>query len=507
MFFLFTYFSYQVVNKCLNNFFFLNLVSKKAYKSSPHAQNEATTDFTRHDMTRQHAMGSDLTTKRGSLQLWQFLLKLLQMSNNEHIIEWTRKSCAEFKLLDPEEVARLWGISKNRPTMNYDKLSRSLRYYYEKGIMQKVSGERYVYRFINHTELYELIPELAELKKHQHQPQFMCSAGREENAPKILPMKSIKTECVRLKSSIKSSSNVTPRIKSIAHRYTPYGGVHVKSEPTKVASVLPHSSITINNLNYEINNCSNYILNATANTAATPYDHHGYQSSYYSPQYPSSTNKSSIESTYSSINTSGSLAESPKLALSQTTASTVSKTSTPNAYSTSNYYNYYADYYGNNQDNQQQCGLTNNMSYPSGQYMYDGHTETSQSRASEFYPFHKAASLNAYYSQYSGGYDSSSVQNECDASYNGYHLDWNGAANDSYCYNNNAYNLHNHHHHQVNGGMVKLATSSPLSISPSSTNSSSFSNSSSSASSAASSASLSFINGQNSHKQSIGNYY
>ena len=32
--------------------------------------------------------------------------------------------------------------------MNYDKLSRSLRYYYEKGIMQKVSGERYVYKFI-----------------------------------------------------------------------------------------------------------------------------------------------------------------------------------------------------------------------------------------------------------------------------------------------------------------------------------------------------------------------
>jgi len=32
--------------------------------------------------------------------------------------------------------------------MNYDKLSRSLRYYYEKGIMQKVAGERYVYRFI-----------------------------------------------------------------------------------------------------------------------------------------------------------------------------------------------------------------------------------------------------------------------------------------------------------------------------------------------------------------------
>lgn len=40
----------------------------------------------------------------------------------------------------PLQVARRWGIQKNRPAMNYDKLSRSLRYYYEKGIMQKARG-------------------------------------------------------------------------------------------------------------------------------------------------------------------------------------------------------------------------------------------------------------------------------------------------------------------------------------------------------------------------------
>jgi len=41
----------------------------------------------------------------------------------------------------PLQVARRWGVQKNRPAMNYDKLSRSLRYYYEKGIMQKVAGK------------------------------------------------------------------------------------------------------------------------------------------------------------------------------------------------------------------------------------------------------------------------------------------------------------------------------------------------------------------------------
>lgn len=43
-------------------------------------------------------------TKRGSLQLWQFLLQLLSNKDNASIIEWTKKNSAEFKLLDPEEV-------------------------------------------------------------------------------------------------------------------------------------------------------------------------------------------------------------------------------------------------------------------------------------------------------------------------------------------------------------------------------------------------------------------
>ncbi|VDM34091.1 unnamed protein product [Hydatigera taeniaeformis] len=71
---------------------------------------------------------------------------------SQHLICWAGRKL-EFKLNEPEEVARLWGIQKNRPTMNYDKLSRSLRYYYEKGIISKVSGERYVYRFAYEPEV------------------------------------------------------------------------------------------------------------------------------------------------------------------------------------------------------------------------------------------------------------------------------------------------------------------------------------------------------------------
>ncbi|MBN3323588.1 UXT protein, partial [Atractosteus spatula] len=66
-----------------------------------------------------------------SITLWQFLLHLLEDQSHQHLISWT-SSDGEFKLLDAEEVARLWGLRKNKTNMNYDKLSRALRYYYDK---------------------------------------------------------------------------------------------------------------------------------------------------------------------------------------------------------------------------------------------------------------------------------------------------------------------------------------------------------------------------------------
>ncbi|VBB28097.1 unnamed protein product [Acanthocheilonema viteae] len=53
----------------------------------------------------------------------------------------------EFKLVDPDDVARRWGERKSKPNMNYDKMSRALRYYYDKNIMCKVHGKRYAYKF------------------------------------------------------------------------------------------------------------------------------------------------------------------------------------------------------------------------------------------------------------------------------------------------------------------------------------------------------------------------
>ena len=103
-----------------------------------------------------------------NITLWQFLLELLLnnqvfcfvlffyiielflLYENQYkeIITWTNNE-GEFKLVNAEEVARLWGLRKNKLNMNYDKLSRALRYYYDKNIIKKVLGQKFVYKFVS----------------------------------------------------------------------------------------------------------------------------------------------------------------------------------------------------------------------------------------------------------------------------------------------------------------------------------------------------------------------
>ncbi|OXB52801.1 UNVERIFIED_CONTAM: hypothetical protein H355_000004, partial [Colinus virginianus] len=61
------------------------------------------------------------------IQLWHFILELLRQERYRHVIAW-QGDYGEFVIKDPDEVARLWGARKCKPHMNYDKLSRALRY-------------------------------------------------------------------------------------------------------------------------------------------------------------------------------------------------------------------------------------------------------------------------------------------------------------------------------------------------------------------------------------------
>ena len=103
------------------------------------------------------------TGNNGQIQLWQFLLEILTDREHRDKIQWIGME-GEFKLNNPELVAQLWGDRKNKPTMNYEKLSRALRYYYDGDMISKVHGKRFVYKFV--CDLKELIGyDAAELSK------------------------------------------------------------------------------------------------------------------------------------------------------------------------------------------------------------------------------------------------------------------------------------------------------------------------------------------------------
>ncbi|CBY07981.1 unnamed protein product [Oikopleura dioica] len=85
---------------------------------------------------------------KNSIHLWQFLAELLNQQKYLKCIKWMDREQGIFKIEDSQEVAKLWGLRKNRPNMNYDKLSRSIRQYYKKGIIQKPQvSSRLVYQF------------------------------------------------------------------------------------------------------------------------------------------------------------------------------------------------------------------------------------------------------------------------------------------------------------------------------------------------------------------------
>ena len=157
-------------------------------------------------------------------------------------------------------MSRLWGEYKSRETMNYEKLSRSLRYYYEKGIMQKVVNDRYAYKFINISELFT---------------SFNSNTVTEK---KINKSKTTKIKRLTNKQSVQLETKSKIKTITKAQRYTPYLS----------KSVYPSGQEQMSNL-YD------YSTSSSTSYASTPYysnqNYHQY-SSYiqalpqnYSPIY------------------------------------------------------------------------------------------------------------------------------------------------------------------------------------------------------------------------------
>ncbi|XP_063608553.1 ets DNA-binding protein pokkuri-like [Penaeus indicus] len=98
--------------------------------------------------------------------LWDFLQQLLNDSQQRYsrYIAWKNRETGVFKIVDPPGLARLWGIQKNHLSMNYDKMSRALRYYYRVNILRKVQGERHCYQFLRNPSELKSIKNISMLR-------------------------------------------------------------------------------------------------------------------------------------------------------------------------------------------------------------------------------------------------------------------------------------------------------------------------------------------------------
>ncbi|KPP62048.1 ETS-like factor-like [Scleropages formosus] len=91
-----------------------------------------------------HPSGPD---PRGT-HLWEFIRDiLLHPERNPGLIKWEDRAEGIFRFLKSEAVAQLWGKKKNNSSMTYEKLSRAMRYYYKREILERVDGRRLVYKF------------------------------------------------------------------------------------------------------------------------------------------------------------------------------------------------------------------------------------------------------------------------------------------------------------------------------------------------------------------------
>ncbi|XP_043478785.1 transcriptional regulator ERG homolog isoform X1 [Leptopilina heterotoma] len=170
----------------------------------------------------------------GQIQLWQFLLELLSDSSNAACITWEGTN-GEFKLTDPDEVARRWGERKSKPNMNYDKLSRALRYYYDKNIMTKVHGKRYAYKFDFQGLAAATQPATADPAAYKYQSElFMSGYGHAKLNLMPPPAASVSVSVPGgLFQSASSYWSTSPGANLYAGHHTPSGHVppHLGSYP------------------------------------------------------------------------------------------------------------------------------------------------------------------------------------------------------------------------------------------------------------------------------------
>jgi len=95
---------------------------------------------------------STLTTSTSKLwkygKLWEFVRDLLHIEKyNPSVIRWENVEEGEFRIVDSVMVSQLWATVRGNKRMNFEKLSRAMRYYYKYKIFEIAPNKRLVYKF------------------------------------------------------------------------------------------------------------------------------------------------------------------------------------------------------------------------------------------------------------------------------------------------------------------------------------------------------------------------
>ncbi|KAL5007394.1 hypothetical protein ScPMuIL_016200 [Solemya velum] len=124
--------------------------TKRRSKSRPSSSSSLSNDegFESGDVKKPSNRGRKTGQLSKGNHLWEFIRDLLKtQSYNPALLKWEDKESGVFRFVQSEAVAQMWGRKKNNPGMTYEKLSRAMRYYYKRGILDRVDGRRLVYKF------------------------------------------------------------------------------------------------------------------------------------------------------------------------------------------------------------------------------------------------------------------------------------------------------------------------------------------------------------------------
>ena len=192
----------------------------------------------------------------GQIQLWQFLLETLINRANRGIVEWVG-SAGEFRLIQPESVARLWGQTKNKDGMTYEKMSRAMRYYYDGDIIHKVPSKRFHYKFVCDlkSRVGLTVPEIQQLADSPTVHIDSVERQKYENLLKILRTPGCLKRAVPI-----NSPNVQP---ATNNNNNILQGIDKNNNNTDVQNYLIISpeqfNLLSNNSNIWLNNSSNHV--------------------------------------------------------------------------------------------------------------------------------------------------------------------------------------------------------------------------------------------------------